>query len=402
MPHVSRTVAAEAPAEQLRYPFVRSVPTEPPVEFGQLREQPIRQVRMPTGDLAYLVTRYHEVELVLSDPRFSTDRNRPGAPRPVGMSRDDSMMAKDAPEHTRLRRLVSGAFTRRRVQELLPVIQAQADQLISAMVENGAPADLHEQLAVPLPLAVISRLLGIPAADHPMLRNLSERMVSLTSYPQAEVLAARASLRDYLAELVASKRRAPGEDLTSAMVAARDEQDRLSESELISQTLLLLVAGHETTTRQIGNGAVALLSRGQLPLLADPARLATAVEEMLRFAPPGDGAQFRIATEDVELGGVRIPAGSAVLAPVGAANRDPRRFAEPETFDIDRPDNGHITFGHGPHFCLGAPLARLELQVVFGTLARRLPTLRLAVRPDELCWLPGLRISGYQNIPVGW
>lgn len=397
MPNASQTAA-----EQLCYPFDRSVPTEPPAEFAMLREQPIRQVRMPTGDQAYVVTRYDEVELVLSDPRFSSDRNRPGAPRPVVMSRDDSMMAKDAPEHTRLRRLVSGTFTRRRVQDQLPVIQAQADQLITAMIEGGAPADLHEQLAVPLPLAVISRLLGIPDEDHSMLRNWSERMVSLTSFPQAEVLAARAGLRDYLADLVASRRRSPADDLTSAMVIARDEQDRLSESELISQTLLLLVAGHESTTRQIGNGAVALLSRGQLPLLTDSDRLASAVEEMFRFAPPGDGAQFRIATEDVELGGVRIPAGSAVLAPLGAANRDPRRFTDPETFDIDRSENGHLTFGHGPHFCLGAPLARLELQVVFGTLARRLPTLRLVVPPDELCWLPGMRVSGYQQIPLGW
>lgn len=389
--------------DTLRYPFDRTVATEPPPEFDRLRElSPVTVVTMPTGDQAYLVTRFADVEQVLSDPRFSVDRNRPGAARPVAMSRDDSMMAKDPPEHSRLRRLVSGSFTRARVNALLPRITEQTDTLISALLSAGPPADLHEQLAVPLPLAVISALLGIPPADHPQLRQWSERMVSLTGYPPEEVLAARTHLRDYLAELVRQKRRAPGPDLTSAMVLARDEQDRLSESELISQVLLLLVAGHETTTRQIGNGAVALLTHASLAELADDEALDAAVEEMLRFAPPGDGAQFRIATTDVEIAGCPIPAGSAVLAPVASANRDRRQFCEPDRFDPGRTDPGHVTFGHGAHFCLGAPLARLELRVVFGALARRMPNLALAVDPAELRWRRGLRISGYEQIPVRW
>lgn len=388
---------------ELQYPFERSIATEPPAEFSRLRElEPVARVTMPTGDQAYLVTRFADIERILSDPRCSVDRNRPGAARPVAMARDDSMMAKDPPEHTRLRRLVSATFTRRRVEALQPQIRAQADSLIAAMVAAGPTADLHEQLAVPLPLAVISTLLGIPAADHSQLRQWSERMVSLTGFAPEEVRAARDSLRDYLAELVRSKRARPAPDLTSAMVQARDEHDRLSESELISQGLLLLVAGHETTTRQIGNGAVALLSHSSLAELADERRLSAAVEEMLRYAPPGDGAQIRITTTDLQIAGVTIPAGSTVLAPVAAANRDPRRFDRADEFDPGRPDAGHVTFGHGPHFCLGAPLARLELQIVFARLAATLPGLRLAVEPSELSWRRGLRISGYEQIPVQW
>ena len=391
--------------EPYPFPFEREVATEPPPLYAQLqRDEPVAPVRLPTGDPAFLVTRYDDTLTVLSDPRFSNNRNRPGAPRPVAMARDDSMISMDAPDHTRLRRLISRAFTARQVERLRPYIQRTVDDLLDQMEAAGPPADLVQAISVPLPVTVICDLMGVPFADRAVLRDLSNKMVSYTAYSFEEIARARAQMRDFMAELVEVKRAEPGDDVMSAMIAARDEGDKLTESELVSQAMLMLVAGHETTVNQIGNSVVTLLANpDQLKLLReDPSVVTSAVEELLRHDPPGDGGQFRIAEEDVELSGTIIPAGSAVLAGIPVANRDPRRYDNPDALDLTRTENAHLSLGHGPHFCLGAALVRAELQLLFPALLQRFPELRLAIPATELRWQRGLRISGYAEIPLSW
>ncbi|MEH1122995.1 cytochrome P450 [Micromonospora sp. CPCC 206061] len=389
----------------LRYPFDRVDPVQPPDEFTMLRSTASPAlVTMPTGGQAYLVTRHEQARLVLSDERFSANRNRPGAAAPVPMARDDSMMSADPPEHTRLRRLVSKAFTARRVEGLRPRIAELTTELLDAMADAGPPADLRAALAKPLPILVIAELLGVPDVDRDRLADWSTRMSGLTAYPPEQIRAARDEFRGYLGGLITVKRARPGDDLLSALIAARDEGGRLSDSELVSQALLLLFAGHESTGNQIGNGAVALLSSPSryAALCQDPSTVDPVVEELLRYAPPGDGAQLRIAVADVRLGGVLVPAGSTVLVAIGAANRDGDVFADPDAFDPARAANQHLTFGHGIHFCLAAALARAELQIVFWALCARFPSLRLAVPAGELRWQQGMRLAGYEEIPVRW
>jgi cytochrome P450 len=387
------------------YPFEREVATEPPALYARLqRDEPVAPVTMPTGDPAFVVTRYDDTKLVLSDLRFSSNRNRPGAPRPVAMARDDSMVGMDPPDHTRLRRLVSRAFTARRVAALRPAITETVEQLLTAMERQGPPADIVPAIAAPLPVSVICDLLGVPFADRATLRDLSARLVSYTAFSMAEMAAARGQLRAFIADLVQIRRADPGDDVLSAMIRARDEEDKLSESELVSQAMLMLVAGHETTVNQIASSVATLLAHpDQLALLrADPAAAETGVEELLRHHPPGDSGQFRLALEDVELSGTRIPAGSAVLACIPVANRDPRQFPDPDRLDLRRTDNQHLSLGHGAHFCLGAALVRAELSILLPRLFGRFPALRLAIPAEQLQWQRGLRISGYAQVPVSW
>jgi cytochrome P450 len=391
--------------EPYPFPFEREVATEPPAIYARLqREEPVAPVRLPTGDPAFAVTRYEDTRTVLSDPRFSANRNRPGAPRPVAMARDDSMVGMDPPDHTRLRRLSSRAFTVRQVDRLRPYIERTVHELLDQMAASAPPVDLVQAIAVPLPVTVICDLLGVPFANRTVLRELSSRLFSYTAFSLAEMVAARDRLRAFMADLIEVKRAEPGEDILSAMIAARDEGEKLSESELVSQAMLMLLAGNETSVNQIGNGAVTLLTHpDQFTMLRDdPAVATTAVEELLRHDPPADGGQLRIALEDIELSGTTIPAGSAVLACVPVANRDPRTFQDPDRLDITRADNPHLTLGHGPHFCLGAALVRAELQILFPALLRRFPGLRLAVPLTDLRWQRGMRVSGYAQVPVCW
>ena len=392
-------------APPLPYPIEREADLEPPAEFARLRaDQPVAPVRMPSGDIAYLVTRYDDVRVVLSDPAFSADRSRPGAPRPVAINRDDSMMSKDGHEHARLRGLISRAFTPRRVEGLRGRMRQIVDELLDAMAAAGPPADANLALARPLPMTVLAEMLGVPSVDRARVHTLAEAMTSLTARGPAEMAAAQQAMRAYAAELIAGKRESPGDDLLSAMITAHDEQDRLTGSELVSQMVLLFVAGYETTMNQIGNSLVALLRDPDhlAPLRADPALIGPAVEELLRHDPPGDSGQFRIAVTDVELSGTRIPAGSAVLAVIPAANRDERRFPDPDRLVVTRDGAPHLSFGHGPHYCLGATLVRMELGVLLSSLIGRFPGLRLGVAPGELRWRKGYRLGGYAEVPLVW
>jgi cytochrome P450 len=387
------------------YPIERGADVEPPAEFAQLREAcPVAPVRMPTGDIAYLVTRYDDVRRVLSAPAFSTNRSRPGAPRPVAMSRDDSMLNMDGRDHARLRGLISRAFTPRRVELLRGRVQQVIDDLLDELAAAGPPADANLALARPLPMTVLAELLGVPFVDRAKLHVLTEGMTSLTAHPPAEMAAARAAMREYAAELIAVKRVSPADDLLSAMITARDEHDGLSESELVSQTVLLLVAGYETTMNQIGNSVVALLRDPDCAahLRADSALIGPAVEELLRHDPPGDTGQYRVTVEDVELAGTRIPANSAVLAVIPAANRDEQHFEDSDRLLLTRDGEPHLSFGHGPHYCLGATLVRMEMQLLFTSLLQRFPGLRLAVPLEALRWRRGYRLGGYREVPIAW
>ncbi|GGY05538.1 cytochrome P450 [Streptomyces hiroshimensis] len=406
---VSPEAAPDPRGDVPAYPFERAPGLQQCPMYAKLREEePVAEVRMPSGDHAFLLTRYEDVRTALSDPRFSRAATlEPGAPRlAAAPQRFKSLLNMDPPEHTRVRKLVSREFTARRVAGLRPRIQAHTDALLDAMEQQDPPVDLVPALAFPLPVSVICELLGVPFEDREKFAAWSSVFLATTSRTKEEMLAAQVALRDYLAVLVAAKRRRPGDDLLSALVSIHDEdEDRLQEEELIFLGISLLVAGHETTVNQIANSMVALLTHPeQLRRLREtPELIGNAVEELLRLHPPGDEALLRITTEDVELSnGVTVPAGSAVLPGLSSANRDGAQFERPDELDFDRPVNPHFAFSHGPHYCLGSGLARAELQIAVGSLIRRFPSLRLAVAEEELRRPEGMLVHGIASLPVAW
>ncbi|MFI7543617.1 cytochrome P450 [Actinoplanes sp. NPDC049599] len=399
----TRQVGAARP-----YPF--SEPdrlTLDPLYAELRRREPVTRVRLPFGEEAWLATRYQDVKVVLGDPRFSraaaVGRDEPRiSPQPIS----GGIMSMDPPDHSRLRRLVAKAFTARRVEQLRPGTAAIAAELIDAMVAAGPPADLVESFSTPLPVRVICRLLGVPPSDQHLFRTWSEAIVSTTSLPPETIIEYLGSLQAYMAGLIAERRETPTDDLIGALVQARDEDnDRLTEQEMVELAAGLLAAGHETTVTQISNFVYVLLTHPeQLAILrARPELVPGAVEELLRYVPLGAAGLFaRYATEDLELSGVRIRAGEPVIAAMSAANRDATVFDEPDRLDITRGAGPHLGFGHGVHHCLGAQLARMELQVALGTLLHRLPELRLAVDEKRLEWKSGLLVRGLRALPVTW
>lgn len=395
--------------EVRRYPFGEPVRLEMDPLFTQLRrEEPVCRVELPYGGEGWLVTRYEDVKLVLADPRFSRAatvgrEDLPRAtPAPV---RADSLLSMDPPEHSRLRKLVAKAFTGRRVAELRPRTREIVDEKLTALEHAGAPADLVEGFALPLPVTVICEMLGVPPRDQHRFRDFSDAILSTTAYTREQIESARDSLETYLAEVVAERRRRPTDDLLGALVAARDEEDRLSERELVNLGVGLLIAGHETTANQIANFTYVLLTRREYweLLRAEPELIPGAVEELLRYVQLGAGAgQPRVATEDVVLSGVTVRAGDSVFVNTQAANRDENVFDDPESLDLTRQRNPHVAFGYGAHHCLGAQLARVELQVALEALLERFPTLRLSLPLDEIPWKSGLLIRGPKQLLVEW
>lgn len=367
------------------------------------RQPGLIRVRLPHGEPAWLATRYADARFVLGDPRFSrAAAQHHDAPRMRAGQTDGGILSMDPPEHTRLRRLVATAFTVRRVEALRPRAREIAEELVDAMVAAGPPADLVDAFALPLPVAVICELLGVPVEDRPRFRVWSDDALSTSRLSAEEFTASRQELRTYMAGLIAHRRAEPADDLMTALVAARDEHDRLSERELVDLCGGLLVAGHETTASQIPNFVLTLLEHpAQLARLRDdPALLAGAVEELTRFVPLGAGAGFpRYATEDVEVGGTLVRADEPVIVAVGAANRDALRFDDADELRIDRPAAPHIGFGHGVHHCVGAALARMELQEALRVLLARLPDLRLA---GDVVWKSEMLVRGAVAMPVGW
>ncbi|MFE7467326.1 cytochrome P450 [Streptomyces sp. NPDC057499] len=395
------TTADTAP---LAYPFNTPDGLQLADAYERVREQPgLLRVQMPYGEPAWLVTRYADARLVLGDQRFSRAAAAShDEPRQSEGQRDGGILGMDPPDHTRLRSLVAKAFTVRQVEKLRPQVRELASDLLDAMEAAGAPADLVDLFALPLPVAVICRMLGVPTEDRPLFRKWSDDALSTSSLTAAEFEASREELRAYMSGLIEQHRRAPRDDLMTALIEARDGRDRLSELELVDLCVGILVAGHETTASQIPNFVLTLLDHpDQLARLrAEPSLVPNAVEELLRFVPLGSGAgQPRYATEDIEVGGTLVRAGSPVLVAVGAANRDALRFSAPGVLDIAREGNQHLGFGHGVHHCLGAPLARLELQEALSALVTRFPGLRLAA---DVTWKSEMLVRGPRVMPVEW
>ncbi|MFE3607564.1 cytochrome P450 family protein [Streptomyces goshikiensis] len=359
----------------------------------------------PEHEPSWLVVGHEEARAALNHPGLSKDwRNSDWFLSALATPANANMLESDPPQHTRLRRLVAREFTARRVEALRPRVEQITHELLDAMAARPErTADLIEALAFPLPMTVICELLGVPDLDRERFRYWSSEVVAPTA-PGPDNTPHR-ELGAYLGELVEAKAKSPGEDLLSALIRTRDEDgDSLSPDELIGMAFLLLIAGHETTVNLISNGVRALLAHPEqlADLRADyDGLLGGAVEEMLRYDGPVQNATFRYARVDVEIGGAAIPAGATVLVSLAAADRDPARFAEPDRFDIRRAAQGHLAFGHGLHFCIGAPLARMEGHIAVRTLLERFPD--LAENSDgPPIWLPGSLMRGVSRLPVRW
>ncbi|NED92761.1 cytochrome P450 [Streptomyces sp. SID11233] len=388
----------------LAYPFNTPDGLQLSDAYERVRDRSgLLRVQLPYGEPAWLVTRYADARLVLGDQRFSRAAAAShDEPRQSEGQRDGGILGMDPPDHTRLRSLVAKAFTVRQVEKLRPQVRELTAGLLDGMRAAGPPADLVDLFALPLPVAVICRMLGVPTEDRPRFRVWSDDALSTSSLTAEEFEASRAELRSYMAGLIELHRQEPQDDLMTALIEARDGGDRLSELELIDLCVAVLVAGHETTASQIPNFVLTLLDHpDQLARLrAEPELVPSAVEELLRFVPLGSGAgQPRYATEDIEVGGTLVHAGSPVLVAVGAANRDALRFTAPGVLDVAREGNQHLGFGHGVHHCLGAPLARLELQEALSALIAGFPELRLA---GDVTWKSEMLVRGPRVMPVEW
>jgi cytochrome P450 len=376
---------------------------DPHEVYARLRERgPVHWVRLPDGQEMWLVVGYEVARAALADARLSKDLTKIGASSFDQEFLGPHLLVSDPPQHTRLRRLVSKEFTPRRVEAMADGVRRQVAVLLDD-VQAAGRADLVEDFAFPLSIGVICELLGVPAMDRESFRSWSNAINAPIGL--AAKVDAFGQLKEYLGELVAAKRAEPGDDLLSALIRTTDEDsDRLTGAELRSMAYLLLSAGHETTVNLISNAVLTLIRHpDQLAaLLADLSLVDGAVEEVLRFEGPIESATFRFALERMEIGGVTIETGDPVLVVLAAANRDETRFSAPERFDVRRDGGGHLGFGHGVHYCLGAPLARMEGRIAIRALLERFPAITLDVPFDELSWLPGTLLRGVRSLPVCW
>ncbi len=384
---------------------------EPHAAYAELRARcPVLQLRQASGMRPYLITRHEDARVALADPRLSKDlRVGERALREAGLghiyfqgreSLSHHMLAADPPDHTRLRKVVSAEFTPRRVAQLEPHIRQITEELIAAF-QGAGRTDLMTSFANQLPALVIAELLGVPAQDRDAFRAWSQDTLRPPQDPEQRV--AHHLLTEYLVRELGRKRARPGDDLISALLSSEDEE-RLDEREVLSTAFLLLLAGHETTVNLIGNGTLALLTHPeQHALLRErPELIPEAVEELLRYDSPVDRATLRFAAEDLRIADVTIPEGSIVYVALSSANRDGAAFEDPDALDVTRAPRGHLAFGHGPHFCLGAPLARLEARIAFETLLGRLPDLRLAVPAGQLKYHPSTIMRALESLPVAF
>ncbi|MDC3953305.1 cytochrome P450 family protein [Polyangium jinanense] len=382
--------------------------------YARLRAQsPVFPQKLEDGRTAWLVTRYDDVVAVLKDPRFAKDRTKvltreqqakqPWVPdfiKPL----ERNMLDVDEPDHRRLRNLVHQVFTPRMVEDMRVRVQQIADDLLAKVAARGR-MDLVRDYALPLPLTVIAELLGIPPETRPRFHRFSKALMETTSNVKMVLaLPQFYFMVRYLRALIAEKRARPRDDLLSALAQAEEEGSHLSENELLAMIILLTVAGHETTVNLIASGTLALLQhpRELDRLRQNPSLIKSAVEELLRFTSPVEMATERYTREDVELAGVRLPRGELVLVVLASANRDAAQFEDPDKLDLARDPNRHVAFGQGIHYCLGAPLARLEGQIALATLLRTLPDLRLDAAPHTLRWRPTYVVRGLEALPVAF
>ncbi|MEU4832894.1 cytochrome P450 [Streptosporangium sp. NPDC023615] len=416
---------SEPGTEAPEYPFRNPGALEPPQEWAELRERcPVAPIRLPSGDTALLLTRYQDVKEILSDPRFSRRLDAEDAARVTanesggvfgsrgggsggtgGGDGDGDGDAMTGDTHRAWRQLVGRAFTARRVTAMRPRIQAMAEHLVDRMISRGRPADLVSAVGFPLPVWAICDLLGVPDSDRDRFAYWSDTMLSMTRFGQQEIDAAQEEFDAYLMTHVEAKRAEPGDDLLSELASMVEGLDgRLTEQLLTMTAKGLLVAGHETTANMIGKMMAMLLadrSRWEA-LLADRTLVRPAVEEALRFdANPGFGMP-RYLSEEVEVAGRTLPAGTTVVCSMASANRDERQFEGAGEMRLDRSPNPHVAFGAGPHSCLGQALARTEMQTALEVLLERLPTLELVVPATELERREGLVVGGLEKLPVRW
>lgn len=383
---------------------------DPHGEYVSLRvEAPVRRVLLSGGLNAWLITRYADVRAALADPTMSKNlsaamdlvrrHSEPGAP--VGEFSPElghHMLNTDPPDHTRLRKLVNRAFTVRGVESLRPRVEQITTELLDAMAAGPAETDLLSAFAFPLPMTVICEVLGVPDHDRDDFRSWTSVLVSTA--PPEEMQAAGASMVRFLVALIEAKRADPGADLLTALIHASEDDDRLSQDELVSMAFLLMLAGHETTVNLVGNGVLALLRNPeQLDLLrSDPGLVPGAVEEFLRYDGPVNLASMRYTTRPTTYGDVTIPEGEFVLVALSSANRDPERFPDGDRLDVTRAPTAHLGFGHGIHYCVGAPLARMEAETALAGLLARFPDLALA--EGELRYRDSPIVRGLERLPV--
>ncbi|MDX3641166.1 cytochrome P450 [Streptomyces sp. MB09-02B] len=401
------TNATELPA----FPWHRGCPMAPPDQYAEVRESdaPVRKVPLATGRTAWVVTRYDLIKQVLADPRSSSARAHEGFPYyieiPEQFKTDCSFIGWDPPKHTVHRRMaaLSGAFTKKRVLDMRPRMQEIVDECIDTMLELGPPVDLVGELALKVPLTIMCGILGIPNKDQAFLHSCTEILFGGASSAKQRAEAIERVGR-YLEELVISKENDPGEDLISRMIKKYRDQDMYDRREMCNLTRLLMNGGHETSTAMIAIGVMTLLEHPEQleRLKANPELVPGAVEELLRYLSPGDLATSRIAMEDMQVGDVLVRKGEGLILVGMSANRDPRVFEDPDTFDLERGDRNHLAFGHGLHHCIGSDIARTELEIVMTTLFRRIPDLRLAKHWSELRYKDGNVMYGVYEMPVTW
>jgi len=373
--------------------------------------EPVYRTTLPDKTPVWLVTRYEDVNALLKDERFPKNRRSALTPEqlrrlpwvpPMFRPLERNMLDLDAPDHTRLRGLVHQAFTPRLVERMRARVQTLADELLDAVARRGE-MDLINDYALPLPMTIITEILGVPTSDRHKFHKWSKAVVSLSS-PNVtmRVIPPVWMFIRYLRRFFKVRRRNPQDDLATALIEAEEAGDKLSEDELLAMVFLLLIAGHETTVNLIGSGTLALLEHADEmeKLRRDPSLIKPAVEELLRYTAPVFMTTERYARENVTIHGVTIPRGEMTLGVIGSANRDEKVFENPDSLDITREPNKHLSFGQGVHFCLGAPLARVEAQIAVNTLLRRMPELRLRVSPDSLRWRPSMILRGLDALPV--
>ncbi|MET9881974.1 cytochrome P450 [Streptomyces sp. NPDC006430] len=394
-------------SETVAFPQDRTCPYHPPAAYDPLREgRPLSRVTLFDGRSVWVVTGHAEARALLSDGRLSADRQNDAFPTPTKrfkglQNRRTALLGVDDPVHNAQRRMLIPSFTLKRTAALRPAIQATVDRLIDEMVAAGPGAELVNAFALPVPSMVICALLGVPYEDHEFFEAQSRRL--LRGPELADVEDARDRINGYLADLIARKRTHPGDGLLDELVERRLKTGETDVEELVSLAAILLIAGHETTANMISLGTFTLLRHPEqlAELRADPSLISAAVEELMRFLSIADG-MLRVATEDIEIGGVTVRADDGVVFSTSVINRDATVFEEPDALDWHRPTRHHVAFGFGVHQCLGQNLARAEMEIALGTLFERLPGLRLAAEPDRIPFRPGDTIQGMVELPVAW
>ncbi|MFF7588070.1 cytochrome P450 [Kitasatospora purpeofusca] len=392
-------------------PVDRLGPLDPPAELQRLRtDLPVAPLAFPDGPPGWLVTRYDDVRAALADPRLSSRRPHLNShiraslitPEEMAALRPSDLLTSDPPEHTRLRRLVNGQFTTRRINQLAARIQAIVDQHLDALATAPRPADLMATVALPVPSLVISELLGVPFADRDRYQRLTAELLSLDR-TRDQLLASKAEMKSYLLHLIGLRRAEPADDLLSGLLHAQATDTTLTDDEIAALAQLVLIAGHETTANVIGLATLLLLRPPRLwdTVRHHPDLVDGVIEETLRFATVLQFGLLRVAREPLAVAGQTIQAAERVVLHLPAANRDPARFTDPDHFDPHRPDAAkHLSFGHGPHHCIGDQLARIELRTVLTTMLRRFPDLRLAADPDEIPTHQHRVVHGPARLPV--